>query len=223
MLILLPPSEGKAAPARGAPVALDSLIHPVLTAHRERLVRAVDRELLSAPAAPAARVYAGVLFQQLDLERLARRARGRHVLIFSGLWGLLAPGDRIPAYKLPIAAKVPRVGPLAAYWRPALTDVLPDRGLVLDLRSGGYAAAWRPRQATVMCVRGFSEGPGGERRVISHMVKRIRGEVARHVLDVRATPKTPEAVAEIAAAAGMRVDLTGEGRELYLDVIETAA
>jgi len=222
MLVLLPPSEGKTAPARGRPIDLEKLVHAgALGPARERVLRAVDAGLLTAPAAPARSVYTGVLFQALELDALPRRARNR-VLIASGLWGVVRPDDRIPAYKLPIATKVAGLGPLASLWRPALTEVLPDRGLVLDLRSGGYATAWRPQRATVVSVRGFSEKRGGERTVISHMVKRIRGEVARHVLSAETPPRTADAVAEIAEAAGLRVELGGAGRERTLDVIETA-
>lgn len=40
MLLLLPPSEGKAPGGRGAPLDLARLSHPALTAVRERLVAA---------------------------------------------------------------------------------------------------------------------------------------------------------------------------------------
>lgn len=221
MLVLLPPSEGKTAPARGKPVALDGLVHAeALGPVREQVLAAVDPGLLDAPAAPARAVYTGVLFQALGLDALPRRARNR-VLIASALWGVVRPDDRIPAYKLPIATKVASLGPLAGLWRQALTEALPDRGLVLDLRSGGYATAWRPQRATVVSVRGFTERPNGERAVISHMVKRTRGEVARHVLAAATAPRSAEDVAAIATAAGLRVELAGEGRERTLDVIET--
>jgi cytoplasmic iron level regulating protein YaaA (DUF328/UPF0246 family) len=222
VLVLLPPSEGKTAPSRGRPVVVEKLVHAdTLGPVRERVLAAVDPALREAHAAPAHAVYTGVLFQALGLDGLPRRARNR-VLIASALWGVVRPDDRIPAYKLPIATKVPALGPLAALWRPALAQALPDRGLVLDLRSGGYAAAWRPERATVVTVRGFTERPGGDRAVISHMVKRIRGEVARHVLEAPSAPRSADGVAEIAAAAGLRVELGGEGRERTLDVIESA-
>jgi cytoplasmic iron level regulating protein YaaA (DUF328/UPF0246 family) len=216
VLVLLPPSEGKTAPRRGRPVDLAALAHPALTPRRVALLDVLDPGLRSAPSAAAAKVYTGVLFQRLRLPELPAAAR-RRVLIASGLWGVLAPDDRIPAYKLPIGMRLDGFGGLAAYWRPALREVLPDAGLVLDLRSGAYAAVWKPRTATVLAVRAFVERDG-KRTAVSHMVKATRGDVARIVLSARRPPADPEAVADLVSAAGLRVEL----RPGTLDVIEAA-
>jgi uncharacterized protein len=122
MLIFVPPSETKAFPAEAAPVELGSLALPELTSVRARLLKALirlargrapaalealglspsqsgelahNRELLSAPAGVAAAVYTGVLYDALDLPDLHRRGiTTDHVLIFSGLWGVLQLGAR---------------------------------------------------------------------------------------------------------------------------------
>jgi uncharacterized protein len=221
MLVLLPPSEGKASARRGAPVSLEKLVFPELAELRAALLDAVDPALLGAPAAKASTIYTGVLFGQLKLSSLPAAAR-RRVLIFSGLWGVVRPDDRIPPYKLPIDALVEGFPALAAYWRSALTELIPDRGLILDLRSGPYATAWRPRDAKVITVRGFTEDANGHRTVISHMVKRIRGDVARAALLASPPPRTPEAVAQLASDAGMLVDLDRDRSSWSLDVIERA-
>jgi cytoplasmic iron level regulating protein YaaA (DUF328/UPF0246 family) len=220
VLVLLPPSEGKTAPTRGRPLDLSTLAFPQLTERREALLDAVDPVLRTAPTARASALYTGVLFQRLRLPELPARAR-RRVLIASGLWGVVAPDDRIPAYRLPIGEPVADLGGLAAYWRPALRDALPDSGLVVDLRSGGYAVAWRPREATVVAVRGFTER-AGRRTAISHMVKATRGDVARLVLTAPRAPRNPAAVAEIVAAAGHEVELERSGAAWSLDVIVRA-
>jgi cytoplasmic iron level regulating protein YaaA (DUF328/UPF0246 family) len=214
VLVLLPPSEGKAAPRRGRPVDLASLTFPELAAAREAVLDALDPALRDARAARASQIYTGVLFQHLRLPELPLRAR-RRVLIASALWGVVAPDDRIPAYKLPIGDRLPGFPPLAGYWRPRLEEVLPDSGLVLDLRSGAYAAAWTPRRASVLGVRAFVER-GGTRTPVSHMVKATRGTVARIALEASPPPRTPAAVAALVEAAGHRVELT----DATLDVIE---
>jgi cytoplasmic iron level regulating protein YaaA (DUF328/UPF0246 family) len=213
VLVLLPPSAGKADPPPGPPVDLASLVLAgALTAKRERLLRAL--KLTEAPAAPAAEVYTGVLYGQLRLGELERV--WDRVLIASAVYGVVRPGDRIAAYKADMGTRVPRLREsLAAYWRPALTKVLPDEGLILDLRSGSYAAAWKPMQATVLGVRGFTEQPDGTRKAITHMAKRVRGDIARIALS--ADPETPGDIADLATAAGLRVELTAT----TLDVIET--
>jgi cytoplasmic iron level regulating protein YaaA (DUF328/UPF0246 family) len=247
VLILLPPSEGKTAPAAGAPVDLAALAFPELTERRERLLRvlsgvcagppkrALERlglsagqagelarnaALASAPAAAAAEVYSGVLFERLRLSERSASARAS-VLIASALWGVVRPDDRIPAYRLSMAARLPRVGGLAAYWRPALRAALPDDGLVVDLRSGPYAAAWAPAAATLVSVRAFVES-GGRRTAISHMVKATRGDAARLLLDAPSPPATADEVAAIVAASGREVELARNGAKWSLDVIERA-
>jgi cytoplasmic iron level regulating protein YaaA (DUF328/UPF0246 family) len=222
LILLLPPSEGKTPPSEGAP--LGPLSHPALDRPRERVLNALIRlcagrekrarealglsagqagevarnaGLRDAPAAPAREVYTGVLYERLGLADLP--ADG--VLIFSALWGVVRPDDRIPAYKLSMGAKLPRLPGLASFWRPFLTRALPDEGLVVDLRSGPYAAAWKPRSA--LTVRAFD--PQG--KVISHMVKATRGEVGRLVL--QHAPQTPQDVAELVRAAGYSATLNG--------------
>jgi cytoplasmic iron level regulating protein YaaA (DUF328/UPF0246 family) len=246
MLILLPPSEGKTAPAAGDPVRLEELAFAAeLTESREELLTAlavladvpleravsmlavsagqvgevaVDVALRSAPASPAAEVYTGVLYDHLRLPELPRRAQ-RRVLIVSALWGVLRPGDRIPYYRFSAKARLDGIGGLAAFWRPALAAALPDEEgtLVVDMRSGVYAAAWKPKRATLLSVRAFSESKG-KRKPVSHMAKAVRGEVARTLLEVKTAPETPEAAAHLVTAAGFTVELT----PATLDVIVPA-
>lgn len=153
MLILVPPSEGKAAPARrGRPVDLGSLSNPELTetrivvrqallaasAHPEAiellgvtpgLAAEVAQNLLieSLPAAPAMAVYTGVLYAALDYPSLspaAKRRASRSLSVQSALWGPVGPADRIAPYRLAMGANLPGVGSLAARWRAVLDPVL---------------------------------------------------------------------------------------------------
>src|SRR6201990_2212416 len=243
MQILLPPSEGKTAPPSGAPVQLEALAFAgELTESRRKLLAAlgalaglpldraasmlavskgqagevaVDAALASAPAAPAAQIYTGVLYDRLRLPELPKRAQGR-VLIASALWGVLRPGDEIPYYRFSAKAKLDGIGGLAAFWPPALAEALPDKPgtLVVDMRSGAYSAAWKPKRATLLSVRALSEVKG-KRKPASHMAKAVRGEVARALLESKKPPESREAAAAIAEAAGFTVEL-GSGN---LDVV----
>ena len=216
MLILLPPSEGKAEPEAGDRLDLGSLAFAEqLAEHRAGMLAAFDPALRKAPAAPASEVYTGVLFQRLELPRVPAKAR-RKVLIFSALWGVVRPDDRIPFYKLPPKTKLDGIGAPAAYWRPALVEALPDKAgeLIVDMRSGAYSSFWKPKQATLLPVRAFTE-VDGERKAVSHMAKASRGEVARALLSAKKAPKDPEGAAALAEAAGLTVEL-GDGN---LDVI----
>ncbi|MBB4663792.1 peroxide stress protein YaaA [Conexibacter arvalis] len=231
MLLLLPPSEGKAAPRSGRAVDLDSLsFADALGPLRAQLLDALDPALATAPAAPAWKVYDGVLYGRLDVASLpvaARRRAARAVLIASGLWGLLSLADRIPRYKLPIGDRVDGIGGLAGAWRPLVAEALAARDrpreLVVDCRSGGYASVWKPRAAARVEVRAFSVKPDGSRQVISHMAKATRGDVARELLLASAAPRTPADAASIVAAAGMEAELREPerpGAAWSLDVLE---
>jgi cytoplasmic iron level regulating protein YaaA (DUF328/UPF0246 family) len=244
VLVLLPPSEGKSEPTSGDPVDLASLVfsdalgakRTALLAALERLAKLprrraigllgvsdgqageveVDAMLRGAPAAPAAEVYTGVLYERLRLAELPAAAR-RRVLIASALWGVVRPEDRIPYYRFSAGARLPKIGAPASWWRPALAAAMPDEEgeLVVDMRSGAYAAAWKPKRATLLSVRAFSEGEGG-RRPVSHMAKAVRGDVARALLQAKKPPADPEAAAAIAAAAGFKVELAPSTLDVLL-------
>jgi uncharacterized protein len=142
MLIFLPPSETKAFPGGTNPVEIGSLVLPELAPTRATLLKALarlargrestalaalglsegqagelahNRELGSAPAGLTAEVYTGVLYDALDLPSLHRRGVVTdHLLIFSGLWGVLRPSDRIPHYRCSAGVKLPAIGSVSA-------------------------------------------------------------------------------------------------------------
>ena len=242
MLILLPPSEGKTAPVRGDALDLPALSHPALTPTRtavlDALVAASARpdavdvlgvgagiadevarnvDLRSAPAAEARRVYTGVLYAAAGLDRLtpaARRRAADAVRVVSGLWGLVGPEDRIPAYRLSMGVDLPGVGPLATAWRPHLEKVLSPRAegdVVVDCRSAAYLAAWKPAKGTDwVSVRVLRE-LDGKRSVVSHNAKHTRGVLTRHLLTRDGDqPRTATEVLEAATelVGGPLVDAT---------------
>jgi uncharacterized protein len=244
VLVLLPPSEGKTAPRAGSPLDLGTLSHPALTRHRATVLDALAKvsahpdgprvlgagagvaddvarntRLATEPAAAATSVYTGVLYAAAGLDALpavARRRADRSVRVVSGLWGLVAPGDRIPAYRLPMGVDLPGIGPLARSWRPLLAGELDGGlgdGLVVDCRSAAYTAAWRPpSSAAWVAVRVLRE-VDGRRTVVSHHAKHARGLLTRHLL-VRGgpMPTTPRALlraaGELVGGPLLDVDLT---------------
>ncbi|OKK19356.1 hypothetical protein AMK16_14605 [Streptomyces sp. CB00455] len=156
MLVLLPPSEGKAAGGSGAPLEPKTLSLPGLAPARaavlEELVElcaadevkarevlglseglrgevAKNAELRSAPARPAGETYTGVLYDALGLAALPAAARSLAedaLLVFSGLWGAVRITDRIPSYRCSMGVRLPGLGALGAYWRGPLAEVLPE-------------------------------------------------------------------------------------------------
>lgn len=216
-LILLPPSEGKAVGGSGAAwspgtmhVDLDGdrdlVIAALLKAMRGAeaprgallgvkgralaAATAANLAIRTAPTLPAIQRYTGVLYDALDaptLSTAARRRLGRSVLIVSGLWGLVAPADPIPDYKLKMGASLPRLGKLSAWWRDDLTVslVAEARGrTVWDLLPNEHAAAWRPPEDLPRCTVTFLERrPDGSLVVVSHWNKLLKGALVRFLTE----------------------------------------
>jgi cytoplasmic iron level regulating protein YaaA (DUF328/UPF0246 family) len=175
----------------------------------------IDRNasLRDSPTFPAIHRYTGVLYDALDYESLtgaaASRARAR-LAVGSALFGLLRADDRIPAYRLSASSKLPGKPTLAARWRPVLEPVLTDLAkeeLVVDLRSGSYAALGRLPGAVEVDV--LSEHPDGRRTVVTHFNKAHKGRLARALVSSRAEPDDAAKVAAVARRAGMRVERDG--------------
>jgi hypothetical protein len=153
VLILLPPSEGKAIPRRGAVLRPDSW-PPRLAEPRERVLSALERlcqgdpttaiatlglgpsqaddvrrnaRLRELPTAAAERIYTGVLYDALGLTHLDpsahRRALAR-VATVSSLYGLVRPGERVAPYRLGGGVSLPGLGGVAAHWRACLDPVV---------------------------------------------------------------------------------------------------
>ncbi|MCV7128775.1 peroxide stress protein YaaA, partial [Mycolicibacterium vanbaalenii] len=168
----------------------------------------IDRNaaLRTAPTLPAIHRYTGVLYDALDVESLHGAAAGRaqsRLAVVSALFGLIRAGDRIPAYRLSAGSKLPGRPTLAARWKPALEPVLAELAeneLVVDLRSGSYAALGKVPDAVTVDV--VAEHADGRRTTVSHFNKAHKGRLARALATTRAEPADAAAVAAVARRAG---------------------
>lgn len=248
MHILLPPSEKKATDGDGPPLDLGSLSFPVLNPVRERVLKALTRAskrknaaqvldlppgqadealarnlaLREAPTLPAARLYTGVLYDNLNLAGLDAESAAEQIIVFSGLWGALRLTDRVPPYRLAMAVSLPPAGRLGTLWRPPMRKALPaaddDDDLIVDMRSGPYAAVWKAPGPAV-AVRVFRErlvGGVPERTVVSHMAKATRGQIAHDLLKADASPRTPEQLLKAVAGLGHTAELNGANLDIVL-------
>ena len=246
MRILLPPSETKRDDGAGAPLDLEALSQPTLTATRRRLVRATmqvsarpraaakalelgptqqheltrNLALEHAPTMPAIECYTGVLYDALDVRGMSAAQRLRadeRLLVASALFGLLAADDPIPAYRLSGGSRLPRIGSLAAVWKPRLQPVLErcaEEELLVDLRSGTYRTLAPVRRA--LTVRVLSQRPDGSRSVVSHFNKATKGRVARVLGTTAKRIDTVDATIAELERAGMQIERTAD---LSIDVI----
>lgn len=154
------------------------------------LAAAVERNwlLYDAPVMPAIERYTGVLYSHLGYPEMPSKAQEgfrERAIIFSGLLGLVAPGDLVPDYKLKMDATLPGTGPLQAWWRARLTPVLNDQlagKLVWNLLTEVHAEAWAGCRdvAAEVSVR-FVERRNGRERTLSHWNKALKGAFVRHL------------------------------------------
>lgn len=230
MLIWLPPSEGKNAPAQGPSLDVNALSRPSLTTSRRavcetltalgdgpaaaavlkvgaRIDLSVNTALDSAPCAPASSLFTGVLYEAI--EECAPNAwastGAEHVSIFSGLFGVLSPRDFIPDHRLAMGVSLPDLGVLSTWWAPRLDEALSadaSERIIIDGRSGPYRAACKAPWARVWELRVEREA-NGKRTVISHDAKRWRGAITGLLLasDGYAAEETPAAEKALEEAA----------------------
>ncbi|GAA3787958.1 peroxide stress protein YaaA [Streptomyces coacervatus] len=245
MLVLLPPSEGKATSGRGAPLKLESLSLPGLSAAREAVLGelvelcagdeekarevlglseglrgevAKNAELRTVGARPAGEIYTGVLYDALDLASLdaaAKKRAARSLLVFSGLWGAVRVTDKIPSYRCSMGVKLPGIGALGTHWRTPMATALPEAagdGLVLDLRSSAYAAAWKPKGEVAGRTASVRVLHAPTRKVVSHFNKATKGRIVRSLLTAGIAPKDPAGLVEALRELGYEVEAQAPAR-----------
>ena len=248
VLVLLPPSEGKAVGGDGPPLDLDELSFPSLTPVRRRLVTAVERlarrrpaqlaaalglserqrdqvaldaALTTSPTMPALARYTGVLYDELGYASLTvpgRRRADRSLVVASALFGLLRPRDPVPAYRLSGSTVLPGLGGLAALWRPVVEPELAAGGGLVVDLRSGAYTALA-RVPDAVQVRVLRDA-GGRRTVVSHDNKYTKGRLARALCEAGA--RTVGDVAELGRTVADVVEVEGRQVDLVLTGLASA-
>ena len=157
---------------------------------------------------PALLAFNGDVYEGLDASTLADDDLNwaqQHLLILSGLYGVLRPLDRMQPYRLEMgtALENPRGGSLYAYWGDTLARHINARlradasPVIVNLASQEYFKAVQPtprstwlKGRVIECV--FEDWKDGRYKVISFHAKRARGLMARYAVTRRAA--TPQAL-----------------------------
>jgi cytoplasmic iron level regulating protein YaaA (DUF328/UPF0246 family) len=225
IVLLLPPSEGKAPGGKGR-WATDDGRFPELAKARHEVAaalvdamddeagatrvtslrgpaaagaRATNRAVVGGPVLPAWQRYTGVVWDHLDPATLkgAPRRRAASILVVSAIGGLFAFDDPIPDYKCGIGNRLPGVGGLAPFWRRHSAPAL------VAACSGAIVWDLLPsahRSAIAL------EGAGADRvlrveprteagRAVGHDAKAVKGAFARWILETGAGATRPAALA----------------------------
>jgi cytoplasmic iron level regulating protein YaaA (DUF328/UPF0246 family) len=156
---------------------------------------AVNRRILKAHTLPAHRLYRGVMYEAMDWDSLAARPKARlnkQSLIFSGLFGIVRPTDRIPPYKLKMSANLGGlVGKVVNFWRVAVSEILRRElkgKVVWDFLPDAHKRAWDDSgeilaRHQVKFVKRVVRSGVAEWKTISHHSKALKGSLVRYLVD----------------------------------------
>jgi hypothetical protein len=158
-----PGGDPRAVPTDRFASSLPAAARTTLEALRDEVRAKSGKAVPSGGLLPAYRRFDGNMYRAIDPEAWERRAPNVEVLIASGLFGLVASRDTVPAYKHSMAERMPPFGKLNRWWH--------DRGLPGVLNA--YLTALRPRTVVDLLsleyresVAGYAEGSGIDIRTI---------------------------------------------------------
>lgn len=208
LVLLLPPSEGKAAGGAGQWKTTSGTFGRRLGEQRAQVVQALATATLSskqlgvsgdlftravaateaivsgkATALPAHERYTGVVWEHLAPATLTEAQR-RRVLVPSALLGLVAAADPVPDHRLKFDVNLAGVGRLDRFWRPHLTEALRARPATpfVDLLPNEHRAAI-DLEAIARRSRKHTIVRTAFIGATGHDAKAVKGELARHLLE----------------------------------------
>jgi cytoplasmic iron level regulating protein YaaA (DUF328/UPF0246 family) len=149
-------------------------------------------EKKSAQAGAAIELYTGVLYAALgwgSLSMAQQKLAQSCLVIISAKYGALRPLDPIEPYREKIDNK--KLAPMVAAVLDAVTTQL-----IIDCRSSTYQTVWQSPIEKTVEIRVFTT-VDGQKKVITHMSKKTRGEVTRHLLQSTVVAQTPQQLHEI--------------------------
>lgn len=147
------------------------------------------------PSTNAIYLFQGDVYQSLDAPSLDSNAIDfgqAHLLMLSGLYGLIKPLDLIQPYRLEMGTKLAnsKGKDLYAFWQPSLSQYINDtlathqHQLLLNLASTEYSKAIANKKLNFpMVTVHFKENKAGKLKTIGIHAKKARGAMARYILE----------------------------------------
>lgn len=143
---------------------------------------------------PAIYYFQGDVYQALQAKTWDSQSIAfaqQHLMILSGLYGLLRPLDLIQAYRLEMGCRLPNSqgANLYDFWRQTITQSLNEllaqqaNPLLLNLASTEYSSVIAADQLTKpMVTVNFYEQKGETQKMIGLYAKKARGAMARFIM-----------------------------------------
>jgi len=251
-IVLLPPSESKISPDSGPELNLEKLAFPDLVGQRTKAIEDLiklssgkqskalsvlgiskkqefelirNQNLLTAPTAPAWQIYSGVLFEALGAHSFTSAQLKKLcelTYVQSALFGLVALGDLIPAYRLSGDCVLPKIGSLPKFWASACTELLAqESGLIIDLRSGIYTKLGPlPTESNSVLPKILQRMKSGPPKVVSHHNKATKGRILRAIVQSKTKVKTIDDLSNIISTLGADIHLKSPGKAAGPAVLE---
>jgi cytoplasmic iron level regulating protein YaaA (DUF328/UPF0246 family) len=140
--------------------------------------------------------YAGDVFNNIHIEKLTNHELNflqSHLLIISGLYGVLKPLDAIKPYRLEMATKLNELN-LTSFWQDEITNYINkilakhENKYLLNLASQEYSAVINPNNLKYQLVNvHFKENRNGKLSTIGINAKKARGNmvnvIANNLID----------------------------------------
>lgn len=200
ILFLLPPSEGKNSEGIWAKQELSfdfdkpceiakNVTEKDLKCTGKRYEEGVNlnKQLVSMTqleVKPAIERYSGVMYNAIYYQGMNKEWKNyfeQNFLIFSGMYGILKPLDKIGNYKLPIETKG-----LAKYWQTDITNALnnTDADYIVNLLPLSYQKMidFKSLKPWVININFLTE-KNGKIVKISHWVKKIKWEWIKNICE----------------------------------------
>lgn len=138
--------------------------------------------------------FSGDVYRGLDAESLDKKTieyAQDHLLMISGLYGVLRPLDLMQAYRLEMGTKIKVDNKiLHKYWQDKITNQLNDffskqkNKTLINLASKEYSQAINPKNLKADWLDiDFKENKNGSFKTIGIFAKKARGLMARYIME----------------------------------------
>ena len=134
-----------------------------------------NQDAFNSKCVPAIERYTGVVYNHIEWNTLSKKSKNymqKHILIFSGLFGLLMPETLIPDYKLKM-----NVLSLKSLWGPIISNYLKDEDIIFDLLPQVHRKAYKPNKNTIQID--FLVQSKGKTSAAGHFGKAVKGQFIR--------------------------------------------